>query len=380
MLWILGIAFIVVPLFILSSGSHHTSAIHHSSGTHHATKAPPIWFGAVFSLVGLFILWQAVYASIAVAKYGRSIFESPWLPAACGGILTGTIRIARPLLFREPIHIRLTCVERTRSGKNSQEHLLWQDSCTLDRFSPGAAVADFPVYFKIPAGIRPMWNGSVTWRLQAKAKTDGVHYAASFVVPVSLETPLDLPDLPDPTLPFRSPEAARRQPMDRHLHFNPLPGGGGQFELMPGRNLGLAIGFIVFGTVFIGGAIVFSQFLPSTNQSHVPNWFPLIFIAVGALVAFVGMRLLLLKTTIDIRHGVISINNTIGPLDRRREIEAADISDISVKLQGQSGNRPFYGIAAIRTAGGSTNICGTIYDKGDADWIAAEIKRELQGF
>jgi hypothetical protein len=225
-----------------------------------------------------------------------------------------------------------------------------------------------------------MWNGSVTWRLQAKAKTDGVHYAASFVVPVSLETPLDLPDLPDPTLPFRSPEAARRQPMDRHLHFNPLPGGGGQFELMPGRNLGLAIGFIVFGTVFIGGAIVFSQFLPSTNQSHVPNWFPLIFIAVGALVAFVGMRLLLLKTTIDIRHGVISINNTIGPLDRRREIEAADISDISVKLQGQSGNRPFYGIAAIRTAGGSTNICGTIYDKGDADWIAAEIKRELQGF
>jgi len=367
--WILGIIFLVQPLFLFLSREQHGSK-----------KPPPLWGAlwgaAIFGIGGLLLLWLAIYTSIRLAKYGRSIFESPWLPATCGGILTGTVRIPRPFLYREPIHLRLACVKVFGTRRDSHEDLLWEDFCTLDRFSPGTAVSEIPVYFKIPGDAQPTGTGGIFWRLQAKAKTAGVHYSAMFVVPVtSGEAPAELLAMPDPTLALRSPEPARRQPLDRHLHFNPLPGGGGQFELLPGRNLGMSSSSILFGAVFIGIGTTIMQLA----ARDVPIWFPLIFIAAGALMALGGLWLLFLKTTINVRHGVITIENTLASMNRQKEIRAADISDISSKFQGQSMNRPFYSIAATRLNGGNVKICGTIHDKGDADWLTAEMKRELAG-
>jgi len=368
-LLIFAIVFLALPLFLFFSGQ-----------THAGHKPPPLWFPAIFGVVGLLILWLAIYTSISVARYGGSIFESPWLPAACGGVLTGTVRIPRPFAYREPIHLRLACFHVVHAGKSSHEDLLWEDFCTLDRFSPGAAVAQFPVYFKIPTDARPTGMGGIVWRLQAKAKTAGVHFSATFLVPVtSGEAPAELLALPDPTVPLRSPEPPRRQPLDRHLHFNPLPGGGGQFELLPGRNLGTAISLIVVGAIFIGAEAIIMQKASAGKHTDAPIRLPLIFVAVGAAIALAGLRLLFMKTTINVRHGVITIENTIAFMNRQREIRATDISDISAKIQGQAMNRPYYSIVATRPAGGSVKICGTIRDKRDADWLAAEMKRELAG-
>jgi hypothetical protein len=84
-----------------------------------------------------------------------------------------------------------------------------------------------------------------------------------------------------------------------------------------------------------------------------------------------------LKTTVNVSHGVITIENAPALMSRRKEIQAADISMISAKSEGASGDRPFYSINGIDPHGNSIKICGTIHDKGDAEWMAAEIEREL---
>jgi hypothetical protein len=364
-LWIFGIIFIAASLLIWGAARHS------------AKNPPQVWIAALFCLVGLLVLWFAFYISRSITKYGRSIFDSPSLPALCGGVLTGTVRIPRPFIYGEPIHLRLTCTEQIGTGNQSHDIVLWEDQCTLDRFSPGAGISEFPVYFKIPEDAKPSGISRVSWHLQTKAKTAGVHYGAIFVVPIARgDAPAQIDQTPDPTLAFRAPESAQKQPMDRHIHFTPLPGGGGQIDLMPGRNLGMAIVLFLFGTAFISVALVFSVFSRGSGPG-LPSWFSFIFIVVGAIVAFVGLRLLFIRTTVTIRHGVITIGNSTPLTTRTKEIRAAQISDISTAFEGQSGNRPIFSINAAQSDGSKVKICGTIHDKRDADWIVAEIKREI---
>jgi hypothetical protein len=363
-LWVFGIVLIAASLLIWGAARHT------------AKHPPPVWIAALFCLVGLLILWLAFYISRSFAKYGRSIFDSPSLPALCGGVFTGTVRVPRSFAYAEPINLRLTCTERIGSGNESHDIVLWEDQCTLNRFLPGAGISEFPIYFKIPEDAKPS-VGRVSWQLRVKAKTAGVHYGAFFAVPIARgDAPAEIDQTPDPTLAFRTPESARKQPMDRHIHFTPLPGGGGQIELMPGRNLGTGISLFLFGAAFIGVALVFAVFSRGSGPG-LPPWFAAIFIGVGALVAFGGLRLLISRTSVTIRHGVITIDNSTPLTKRTKEIRAAEISDISAALQGQSGNRGIFSINATQTDGCKVKICGTIHDKCDADWIAAEIKREM---
>ena len=253
---------------------------------------------------------------------------------------------------------------------------MWEDRSTLDGFSFGASISEFPVYFKIPGDAMPSRMGGISWRLQAKARTQDVHYSAAFLIPVAGGGAAEVPEIPDPTIAFRSPEPPRRQPLNQYLHFIPLPGGG-QFELMPARNLGLALQMILYGAIFAGAGAGFIAL--TRNSSEARSFFPLIFLGIGLLMALAGLRLLFLKTTVNVSRGVITIENAVALMRRRKEIRAADISMISAKSQGASGNRPFYSINLTNSNGNNIKICGTIYDKADAEWMASEIERELAG-
>ena len=63
------------------------------------------WINALYELIGFGILGHAAYLTAQRLKYGGSVLDLQTVPIVPGGILAGTVRLSRPLLYRHPIHL-----------------------------------------------------------------------------------------------------------------------------------------------------------------------------------------------------------------------------------------------------------------------------------
>jgi hypothetical protein len=169
----------------------------------------------------------------------------------------------------------------------------------------------------------------------------------------------------------------------------PLPGAGGggggggaQIELLGARALPLVWFPVLAGAICIIAAQLwrFGKSSPGPTPLMLLIWSGALTLF-GAVFLLRAVRMVVVKTTVLIRgrRGPIAIESSIGPFKRRREIPGGDVTDIVSTRQGQSTTRPFYAIDALLSDGSSRRICGTIFDKGDADWLSAEFEKELGG-
>ncbi len=160
----------------------------------HPPNTKAAYFILLFPLVGLGLLWAAIYQTVRHRKYGRTRFVPSGLPGVIGGYLGGVIEVpARVVPEAEP-RLSLKCIRReTRgSGKNRRttENVLWEreELISREKWVTGAGGTRIPVLFYIPAG-QPGTddsdrNNEIVWRLAASAATPGVDFATQFDVPV----------------------------------------------------------------------------------------------------------------------------------------------------------------------------------------------------
>ncbi len=350
-------------------------------------KPPSLWVFCVFIAMGLLPLALATYVTISRFRYGWPVLEFQTFASVPGGVLTGTIRIPKPLVYREGIHLSLACmrgVVRRGLGNDPVEMLsvLWEDRCILDRFSPDATVGQIPVFFKIPSRAKPSEDvqaGSrILWRLDVKAKTAGVPCFMSFIVPV-LAGPLspEARNLPDVTAALRSPpQPARQAPADRRIQLRVLADGGCQCEFAAGRNVGMAMLWMVIGAGFAGvGTIPFF-----TSDGAIGLAFGTIAVAVGASIGLgLGVYGLLACATITVRPGSLVIERGVAMFMRRRQMSSGDISDITVRIGGQLNDQPYYEVIAARSTGEPLTLTTLMKDKADAELLAAAFKKSLLG-
>jgi hypothetical protein len=340
-----------------------------------------IWYYAGFISLDLLAISFAIYLTLSARKFGESIFEVNTFFAAPGGVVTGTIRITKPFAYQDGINLHLTCTRWESSGKTSSHNTVWESICTLDRFPAQSVISEIPVYFKIPSDAQPTgstsgWGGDhgIRWRLEAKARATGINYDAGFDLPVrELPAGQELGDLPpDSTSAFQSPPGTKRQMLERHTHLTPLPGGGCQCEIPARHNLGMAIFLLIVGAGFITIGFFADQFpLRIIAKYLLP--------AAGIVAIIIGLRLLLLKVTITVRHGSLSIQKSIAIFSSQQQILASEILDITPKIQMQPLSQPLYSIVATRSGAKPLKLCGLIRDKRDADWLAADFKKGLLG-
>lgn len=172
-----------------------------------AISSPGVWFYFqernpqpamllvfLFPLVGLGLLWGAIYQTIRWRKYGRTRFVPSSLPGVIGGYLGGVIEVPARVVPEADARLTLKCVRReTRgNGKNrsTTEHVLWEreERIAREKWVSGFGGTRIPVLFYIPAGCVASddsdSNNEVVWRLQAEAAVPGVDFATRFVVPV----------------------------------------------------------------------------------------------------------------------------------------------------------------------------------------------------
>ena len=148
----------------------------------------------LFPLVGLLLLWLAIYQTVRARKYGRARFVPSSLPGVIGGYLGGVIEVPAKVVPEADARLALKCIRREvrGSGKNRsvRENVLWEreELIARDKWTSGAGGTRIPVLFYIPAG-RPQTdasdrNNEIVWRLSASAATAGVDFATQFKVPV----------------------------------------------------------------------------------------------------------------------------------------------------------------------------------------------------
>ena len=111
----------------------------------------------LFPLAALGMLGWAVSATLRWRRFRGVCFELGTRPGVIGGRLTGTVHLGQQIAPEDGYTLRLSCVRRSRSGKNTSETLLWQEEKTVPRqqagFGPSGSTV--PVEFRVPIEAKP---------------------------------------------------------------------------------------------------------------------------------------------------------------------------------------------------------------------------------
>ncbi|HWA28152.1 MAG TPA: hypothetical protein VG734_21050 [Lacunisphaera sp.] len=155
---------------------------------------PGEYFIFLFPLIGVFLLWGAIYRTVRTRKFGRVRFVPSSLPGVIGGYLGGVIDVPARVTPEGDATLTLKCVRReTRgSGKNRRttDVGLWEreESIPRQKWVTGSGGTRLPVLFYIPptcvATDGSDSDNEIVWRLSAGAAVPGVDFFTQFEVPV----------------------------------------------------------------------------------------------------------------------------------------------------------------------------------------------------
>ncbi len=151
----------------------------------------PLGFVALlFPLVGLVMLINAARLTLRALRYRESKLILDTMPVPIGGTLRGTVEVPRALTSVSAVMIRLTALERRRSGSSTTSAIACHEERELE---PGLLrhTADstiIPIEIAVPADAPATDNTdaqqNVFWRLSVDAEVPGIDYCATFDVPV----------------------------------------------------------------------------------------------------------------------------------------------------------------------------------------------------
>ncbi|MCL2646168.1 MAG: DUF3592 domain-containing protein [Phycisphaerales bacterium] len=159
-------------------------------------------FGLLFPAFGLVLIVWTIVSFLQWRKFGISIFRLDSVPGVIGVRLAGIILTSAKIHPADGFHLTLSCVQEitTGSGKqrSTEKHTLWlKEQIANELLDNVAEMSAIPVVFQIPDTCRPTdetnANDQTRWRLKVTAKEPGIHYSATFEVPM-FKTPQSAPE------------------------------------------------------------------------------------------------------------------------------------------------------------------------------------------
>ncbi len=328
----------------------------------------------VFPAVGICLLVWAARRTIRWRLYGESRFSLATLPGQVGGSLEGTLHIDRPPPATQPVSLRLTCINRTRSGGNdSNDWIVWSDDSSAVSDGGGA----IPIAFYIPENCRPTDDSDsrdrIIWRLSASAPGEGVPYAAEFEVPIFKvkETAAQIA------------EAARVRARREHDVENHQAEPGSRIRITPTEDGATEIYFPAFRNpgpaLFVGAFYVFwTLVLAVIHYGHAPVIFPIVWGLFDALLLLWMISLWVGTTRVVIGDGEVTIySGMLGAALFTRRVAAADIEAICPDTGMTLGNRAYCRIQIRCHGSRRLNFGDGIPSRIEADWLAERMREQL---
>ncbi|MGB0581267.1 MAG: hypothetical protein ACPGVU_16330 [Limisphaerales bacterium] len=337
-------------------------------------KEKAMYFVLLFPLVGLFLIWWAVYSILQHSKFGTSTFRMLANPGVLGGTLRGAVEIPAQVSPKDGFKVRLLCVHRYSSGtgdnRRTHEDTKWEEEKIIkkDILSHDRSRTGVPVFFNIPYDQpRSCESPTYIWKLQVTADIPGIDYKSEFYVPVFKTEDSDPHSQPidDPTSAFQPDGGEYKWPQDDPIE---LRDSGERVEIYfpPARNKGV-IAFLFIFLLLWNGAIWFmiTEKAPVFFVS-VFGFFDLLLLIAFFTMLFFSSRVIASPLGLQIyRRFIVPVGST--------EVTPDQVSRIKVDSSMQSGDKNYYDITAVLSAT-ETKLAGSIQNKKQAEWLADRIE------
>jgi hypothetical protein len=343
------------------------------------------WIALLFPAVGALLAAQALRAFARAHKQGVPRLDLTSVPVPVGRTLAGTVRTHLEAPPSDGFTLVLSALRTERSGPDNdvRTHVVWQE----EAHAPGQLAGDgngvhviVPVAIRIPADA-PSTDHSdssneLAWKLEVRAATPGIDYAAGFEVPVyrtdeSLEpeTAQTAGHLRAVTFSAPAPAADAPRPEPHSPIAVSRDGEGLVIDFPAGRNRGAATAVIAFGvlwtaiTVFLAG--------------RAPLLFPIVFGLFDLLIGYIALTLWLEVVRVRVDPAAVRVARGFGQPGAERIVPARDVADVKLAIGMSSGTRVWWDLSLACTNGRSVPLGGGVRDKHEAEWLAAQIKAAL---
>jgi hypothetical protein len=317
--------------------------------------------------------WEQGFARAEGRSHAR--FRMTSLPGVLGGKLGGSIDTASPAGSGE-VALALNCVLWLRRYRSSTSEILWQDHATAKSF-PGADGAQVSVEFEIPFDAPPTGKyqnddlREVFWRLSAQSADGGFH--ASFTVPVFQTRDSDTSRTRERLETVAGARLGGYAPSVDRIEKVVTPEGI-RYRFPRGRNRSIAAMASVFGLIFLGIGIGLGFYVPGWSLGSL---IAMLFAGViGLLTTLMSAWLWFAETTVTAATGELRIHSSCLGISHNRIVHAEDIRGFEIKPGMQKGADVWYDLW-LQVAGGKNANAGTGMDKTEAEWFAAELRKDL---
>jgi hypothetical protein len=342
-----------------------------------ARQQPVLYVVLIFPLIGLALLFAALYGTLRRMRYGASVCHLDRVPIAPGQAFHGEIDTH----VHEPppngFLVRLSCVRRVSRGRNSTESLLWRDEQTVAYAAPSPAGMRVPFTFTLPRDAEPTAltapGVSTYWRLDIRAEVPGIDYAAMFDLPVfgaAVDAVSDEPREPSWPAPQADPLSWTPERSSR-IAIAPLPSGGEEYRSGPMRGSG-GCGLGIFTTIWFGVIALMTRL-------GAPVFIPLLFGAFGLFILIATLDFFLGRTTARVDRTRVALRRAWLGLGGTRTIDASAVTDVVTSIgmtQGGGSGTPYYDVE-IRAGGKKYDVAKYVPSKRDAEMLAARVRRAM---
>lgn len=335
--------------------------------------------GLLFPLVGIGLLVWAVRETIEWKKFGQSIFRMNSVPGVIGGELGGTIDVSASFEVGQGFDLTLSCINRVRTGSgrssSTRETILWQEkrSGVNSLARPEAMGSGIPVQIEIPFDCQQTdstdSDNSILWRLEAHAAVRGVDFHSQFEVPV-FKTSASKPAQPGEEMVADLP-AGYQPSAEAGITVGVGPTGGTEIVVRPKRAVTAILSMTIFFLLWTG-VIVLIAYL------SVPPFFLVVFGAFDLLFVFILLQLSFGESRILIEANSVRVTNSIAIFSTSVSIPLSDIESVRPSVGMQSGRSVMYSVTLKRQGGKDSRIWVTMKEKRDAEWLAAEIQKQVR--
>jgi hypothetical protein len=336
-----------------------------------------------FPVVGVLLLGQSALSTLRARKFRDTRLRLSSVPSATGGKLQGRVEAGFVFPPEAAVDLTLSCVRSYVSGSGDDrtrwEKILWQERNTGAASTDGQATY-IAVEFALPydaqgTDVRNS-DDEILWKLIASSKLPGLDFNATFPVPVFKTAG------GDPALTTAALEAhdearlAGAQPAGSKIVTRAARSGGYLFYFGAARNKRAAAIFSLFGAVFLGSGIFFGV---AGGQAF--GWIVgLIPIAlaggIGLLLLMFSFWLWLGTTTIEVVNRELHIRSGCLGISRSRVIPASTIQEFQLDPSVQAGQDILYDLQ-LKLASGRSAVAAGGLEKQEAEWLRAELKKDL---
>jgi len=335
-------------------------------------------FVLLFPLVGIGLIIWAVVSLVRWKKYGESIFAMKSTPGVVGGALEGVIVSKVNIKPESGFKVELNCVNRytTGSGKNrkTSERVLWQDICLIKHeiYKEDLTKSAIPVLFKIPFNSKETNEENpgdkIIWRLKISADVPGVDYKTTFEIPVfKTEKSRENFEFDDSILKEYKEEPTKNSVLKTSGIFSAKLINGGIKFIFP---TAWKQSVILFVFILIWSAVVIFLW----TKKDAPMMLKIIFTAVLPFVIYGFLDLLLYKSEVTARKGLLWILSGWAGFRAEKYLDASDIVEIKAKRGMQAGKKLYYSIVVTTNYNKKITIAKRIDSLRHAEYIINEIK------